>query len=105
MNVDVCYGDQQVTLPLVVVKGKGSSLFSRNWLERIKLDWPAIHKLQEDPLGSILSTHAPVFEETLGTLQGFKAQVHIDSAATPKFCKVRTVPYAYRAMVEAELDS
>ena len=47
---------------------------------------------------------AAVFEETLGTLQGFKAQVHIDSAATPKFCKARTVPYAYRAMVEAELD-
>ena len=104
VNVDVCYGKQQVTLPLVIVKGKGPSLFGRNWLERIKLDWPAIHKLQEDPLGSILSTHAAVFEETLGTLQGFKAQVHVDSAATPKFCKARTVPYAYRAMVEAELD-
>ena len=104
VNVDVCYGEQQMTLPLVIVKGKGPSLFGRNWLERIKLDWPAIHRLQEDPLENVLHKHAAVFEDTLGTLQGFKAQVRIDSAVAPKFCKARTVPYAYRAMVDAELD-
>ena len=60
--------------------------------------------MQEDPLESILRSHAAVSEDTLGTLQGFKAQVHIDSAVAPKFCKAKTVPYVYRAMVEAELD-
>ena len=38
------------------------------------------------------------------TLKGFKAQVHIDPAVTPRFCKARTIPYAYRALVDAELD-
>ena len=38
INVSVCYGNQQVTLPLVVIIGKGLSLFGRNWLEKIKLD-------------------------------------------------------------------
>ena len=80
MNVSVCYSDQQVTLPLVVIKGKGPSLFGRNWLEKTKLNWPEIHKLQEDPVGAILRQHAKVFEESLGTLTGFTAQVHIDPA-------------------------
>ena len=65
--VSVCYGDQQVTLPLVVIKGNGPSLFGRNWLEKIKLNWPEIHKLQEDPVGAILRQHAKVFEEFQGT--------------------------------------
>ena len=30
MSVNVCYGDQQVMLPLVVIKGKGPSLFGIN---------------------------------------------------------------------------
>ena len=47
---------------------------------------------------------AEIFEGTLGTLKGFKAQVHIDPAVTPRFCKARTIPYAYRTMVDAELD-
>ena len=104
MSVNVCYGDQQVMLPLVVIKGKGPSLFGRNWLEQIKLDWPAIHRVQEDSVEGILRQYAEVFEETLGTLKGFKAQVHIDPAVTPRFCKARTIPYAYRALVDAELD-
>ena len=105
MNANVCYGDQQVILPLVVIKGKGPSLFDRNWLEKIKLNWPTIHKLQRDSVEDILRQHAEVFEGTLGTLKGFKAQVHIDPAVTPRFCKVRAIPYAYRTMVNAELDS
>ena len=58
INVSVRNDDQQVTLPLVVIKGKGLSLFGKNSLEKIKLDWPEIHKLQEDPVGTILRQHA-----------------------------------------------
>ena len=34
INVSVCYGDQQVTLPLVVINGKGPSLFGKksSWI-------------------------------------------------------------------------
>ena len=35
---------------------------------------------------------------------GYNAQIQIDPAATPKFCKARTVPYAYRELVNKELD-
>ena len=31
-----------VKLPLIVVEGQGHSLFGRNWLEQVKLDWSEI---------------------------------------------------------------
>ena len=105
INVSVCYGDQQVTLPLVVIKGKGPSLFRRNWLEKIKLDWPEIHKLQEDPVGAILRQHAIVFEESLGTERVHSSSAHKSSSQTKILqIKARTILYAYREMVDAELD-
>ena len=103
-DVTVEYDEQQVMLPLVVVKGGGPSLFGRNWLEIVKLNWPAIHRVQESPLNSILAEHQAIFQEGLGTLVGYYAQIQIDPSATPKFCKARTVPYAYRALVNKELD-
>ena len=92
INVSVCYGDQQVTLPLVVIKGKGPSLFRRNWLEKIKLDWPEIHKLQEDPVGAILRQHAIVFEESLGTERVHSSSAHKSSSQTKILqIKARTI--------------
>ena len=32
MNVEVVYGHQQLTLPLLVIKGNGPSLLGRDWL-------------------------------------------------------------------------
>ena len=102
--VTVQYGEQQVILPLVIAKGGGQSLFGRNWLEKVKLNWPAIHQVQESPLNSILAQHQAIFQEGLGTLVGFYAQIQIDPSTTPKFCKAKTVLYAYKALVNKELD-
>jgi len=38
-DVQVCYENQKVTLPLVIVRGNGPTLFGRNWLRVIKLNW------------------------------------------------------------------
>ena len=40
----------------------------------------------------------------LGTLTGYKAKIHINPGATPKFCKVRQVPYAMRYNMEEEIE-
>ena len=89
---------------LVVVKGHGPNLFGRDWLKAFKLDWPSIHSLQESPIDNILAQHKSVFEEGLGTLTGYQAQIVMDPGATPKFCKPRTVPYAYKSLVNEEID-
>ena len=51
-----------------------------------------------------MAQHQAIFQEGLGTLIGFYIQIQIDPSATPKFCKTRTVSYAYRALVNKELD-
>ena len=51
-----------------------------------------------------MAQHQAIFQEGLGTLVGYYAQIQIDPSTTPKFCKARTVPYAYRALVNKELD-
>ena len=104
MEVEVVYGHQLFTLPLLVIKGNGPSLFGRDWLSQIRLNWREINMLQEETLQGILAQHKEVFQEGLGTLRGYTAKIHVDPSASPKFCKSRTIPYAFRLKVEDELD-
>ena len=85
-EVKVQYGEQELQLPLIVVGGKGPSLFGRDWLARIQLDWKKFHTIQESTLTSVLDQHAHVFQEGLGTLKGYEAQLHVNPEAMPKFC-------------------
>ena len=41
-QVKVTYKAQEVTAPLIVVAGEGPTLFGRNWLQIIQLDWKNI---------------------------------------------------------------
>ncbi len=45
-----------------------------------------------------------MFQDGLGTLLGHSAKIVMDPKASPRFCKVRPVPYAMRSKVEADLD-
>jgi len=75
-------------LPLIVVEGNGPSLYRRDWLSQIHLDWKRIHSVQECGLTEVLDRHSHVFKETVGTLQGYEAQLYVDSQAKPRYCKV-----------------
>ena len=87
------------------LKGEGPSLLGRNWLSAIKLDWQQIFKLEVNPaLQGVLRCFSAVFKEELGTVQGVKARIHINLQGSPIFYKARTVPFALRDEVEADLD-
>ena len=103
-DVRVKYGDQVLTLPILVVKGEGPSLLGRNWLCELKLNWHDIFWLQNEPLKQVLEKYKSVLEPGLGKVTGYKAKIIIDPTATPKYCKARTLPYFYREKVEKELD-
>ena len=103
-EVEVKYKDQVARLPLIIVKGVGTSLLGRNWLQTLRLDWHEIKVAECDQLQAILERHSEVFEGGLGTMKGFKAKIFVDPDATPRFSKARSVPYAFRDKVEAELD-
>ena len=52
----------------------------------------------------MLQRHKALFQEGLGTLHGHEVKIVTDPEATPRFCKVRSVPYALRGKVDAELS-
>ena len=104
LGVDVCHGKKSANLPLLVIDKSGSSLLGRNWLSCFKLDWKAIHTMNDSALDRLLDRYQAVFAPGLGTLQGFSATIHIDPDATPRFCQVRSVPFSMRTLVERELD-
>ncbi len=87
-----------------MVQGTGPTLLGRNWLHKITLNWSKLHYTQSVGLQELLGKYENVFQEGLGTMQGFQAKIIVDSQATPRFCKARTVPYAMREKVEEELN-
>ena len=87
-TVNVRYASQTTSLPLVVVKGDGTSLFGRNWLEHIKLNWSAIHSVSNtQDIEDILKNHQQLFRKELGTLKGMEAQIHVPPKAQPRYFK------------------
>ena len=102
--VNLAYkGQIAINMPLLTIQGSGPSLFGRNWLKEIILDWNEIHHVYSDSLQVFLDKYPSVFQEGLGTLKGFQAQIHVDPYAKPRFFTARTVPYAFRDKVEMEL--
>ena len=89
VDVNVKCGNQVATLPLVVVKGEGPSLLGRNWLSQLKLNWHEIFWSHNPALSEVLEKFKTVFEPGLGTVNGYKAQILVDSAARPKYFKGR----------------
>ena len=91
-------------VPLLVVNCEGPSLFGRDWLTKIRLNWGVINAVKCRTLTSVLERYSSVFEPGLGTLHGYEAKIYVDPGAHPKYCKARSVPYAMRGKVEEELE-
>ena len=102
--VEVRYGEQTCQAPLVVVAGHGPSLFGRNWLEKIRLEWGSIQSITTTPVEELLHEYAEVFSSDLGTIQGVEAHLEVQEGATPRFHRPRSVPYALRGVVEQDLE-
>ena len=73
----------------------------REWIKALG----EIHSVEESKsLDEVLQKHSTVFEEKLGCLKGTEVKLNVDSNATAKFFKARSVPLALKGKVEAELD-
>ena len=89
VDVTVTYESQVISLPLVIIRGSGVTLFGRNWLEHIQLDWSKIHSLREgtSELQLLLDKHQLLFREELGTLKGMEATIHVPPNVQPRFLR------------------
>ena len=69
LRVVVQYGKQQEKLVLIVVAGNGPSLFGRNWLKYLQLDWSTIatvNTVRGKSLQALLKEHPQLLAEGLG---------------------------------------
>ena len=103
----------QVYLPLIVVEGQGPSLFGRNWLEKVNLDWREIAKVNSvttakktmgEQLDGLIQQYKDVITDKLGHCRKVKAKLYMKENAIPKFHRSRPLPLALKAKVEKELD-
>ena len=106
--MDVNYNGQQVTkLPLYIVDSEGPSLFGRDWLRRIRLDWQSIgwiRQMGKQGLDGVLNKYVELFQDGLGKVTGIKTQLRIKADAVPKFYKPRSVPFALRIGIAEEIE-
>ena len=83
--------------------GDGPSLWGRDWLAAIQLNWAHIKQVRTG-LEPLLQKYSEVFQEELGTLKGIEAKLVVKENAVPKFHKLRSVPYAIRGAIEKDLE-
>ena len=105
--VKVNYGQQECELCVHIVDGDGPDLMGRDWIKALGVTFKLgeIHSIEESKsLHDVLEKHSTLFEEKLGYLKGTEIKLNVDSNATPKFFKARSVPLALKGKVEAELD-
>ncbi|XP_029947498.1 uncharacterized protein K02A2.6-like [Salarias fasciatus] len=97
---------QKATLPLYVVKGDYPALMGRPWLEVMRLDWKAVNVVSTAPtrLSAVLKRHAAVFNDELGNMKGITVKLQVKPDTKQCFMKARTVPYALRPKVDAEIE-
>jgi len=112
--VNVVKDSCKITLPLVVVEGKGPPLLGRNWLANIPINWQHIKSLSSVPKGAssnvterlntLLAKYSRLWKEGLEAAVGSKGTLTLKESAIPVFCKARPIPYGMRKLVEAELE-
>ena len=69
--VDVCYKDHSYSLNLIVVRGTGPSLFGRDWLHAIPLDWAylkVVRSLTSRKCQEVIDRYPSVFNDELGLI-------------------------------------
>ena len=58
LTVTVKYKQQVHSLPILVVAGAGPSVFGRDWLVKVKLDWYNLYNIEgQHPLDKMLEDH------------------------------------------------
>ena len=63
------------------------SLFRRNWLAPLKLDWGDLHGQMPSSWG-LADSSQDTLEDGLGTMQGYEAKLHVDPEAGQNFVRL-----------------
>ena len=102
-TVEVSFNQQTASLPVVILEGNGPTLFGRDWLNHIRLDWSEIFHIG---LGveEVIEKYQNIFNAQTGSLKQLQASLKMYTDVTPKFLKPRSVPYALKPAIEKDLE-
>lgn len=107
----VRFGAKSNTMPFLIVDGNGPSILGRDFIQKFNLTFAQVNSIEasestKSKLNKLLSEYSGLFDGTLGKFNGPKIHLNIKNGSDirPVFCKPRTIPYAFRDKVEAELD-
>ena len=104
--VDVEYNDQQLTLPLLIVRAKNYAppLLGRAWMTKIRLDWKnlfspsneqfVVQPDKDERTVRLKERYAEIFKPELGSVKGVTAKLHLKElkdAQCPKHCAPRWI--------------
>ena len=105
--VDVEHNDQQMTVPLLIVRAEkyAPPLLGRAWMTKIRLDWKnlfspsdgqfVVERDNDERIERLKERCAEIFKPELGTVNGATAKLHLKDNVKPVFQEARPVPYAY----------
>jgi len=106
------HSNQVKNLTLYVVETQGPTLFRRDWLHQIQLDWKQICTLSKEKppqetqkkLEKLLDEYSEVrFQNEIGTLKSTKTKLTLKEHSQAKFYKARPVSKAMKPKVEVKL--
>ncbi|XP_066511013.1 uncharacterized protein K02A2.6 [Hoplias malabaricus] len=105
-QVKVELNGQEAILLLYVVKGDNPALLGRPWLEKLRLDWLKVQSIstEKSSLTTVLKRHSSVFKDELGCMKDIKVRLQVNPNHQPRFLKARSVPYALKPKVDADIN-
>ena len=105
-KVHVSHREKSAMLPIFVVGGKGPNLLGRNWIQGLDMETSVLvnHVTVKPSCQAEVERFPKLFSADLGHVKSFPVTLHVEADCRPKFYKARTVPYALRSKVDAELQ-
>jgi hypothetical protein len=112
--VNVIFNDQHFKLTVFVANGSGINILGRDWIDALHLKTKTLHDIESNrsmlslnyeikTLDKLFMQFNDIFKEELGCCK-VKAHLYIKPDAVPRFCKPRSLPFAYREAVETDLN-
>ena len=103
----ITHGEKEIEHYIFVVDGNGPTLLGRDVLSKIQINWSSVYRIfttdTSNRLSEVKSRYKGLFSEKLGKLTGFKAKIHVNDNATPKFFKPCKVAFSLQDAVNREL--
>ena len=111
---DVVFKGESHRLRLVVCQGHGNNILGRNGIKELRLDTLSLNDIDclssvnsintgNQKITDLLTRYNDIFQDNLGRCT-VKVSLQLKEGAKPKFFKPRSLPFAYREAVEADLQ-